>query len=144
MSELLPPQHVVPRCFGCGLENPAGLKLRFVREDERTVSTTFTTPAEWTGWRTLVHGGFLALLLDETTAWAAWALGGERAFLTRELRLQFRRPASVGEPLTIRGTLGADDGRQITVAGAITNARGELLTEAEALLVRVDPERLAP
>ena len=142
MGELLPQQRGNPRCFCCGPDNPSGLKLRFVKESGTAVSTTFTAPVDWTGWGRILHGGFQTLLLDETTSWAAFGALGERSFVTRELAVRFHKPVYVGEPLTITGRITGDEGRAIVVHGEIRNAAGELCTEADAVLLRMDEQAM--
>ena len=96
MSELLSQHHAIPRCFCCGPENPSGIKLRFTKEDDDTVTTTFTAPDDWTGWGRILHGGFQTLLLDETMSWAAY--GASDAILLRAIRRMYdcyeRAPAA--------------------------------------------------
>ena len=82
IGELFPAQTDVPRCFVCGLDNPSGLKLRFSREGQTSVSTQFTLPRDWTGWGNVMHGGFHALLLDEITAWVSLRFYGMSAPLS--------------------------------------------------------------
>jgi len=105
VGELLPAQTDVPRCFGCGLDNPSGLKLRFTKEDEKTVSTQFTAPYDWTGWGNILHGGFHGLLHDEITAWVPFALLNERNFVTKEMTITYLKPAYVEQPLYVVGQL---------------------------------------
>jgi uncharacterized protein (TIGR00369 family) len=138
MGEMLPQQFAIPRCFCCGPQNPSGLKLRFTRESDTSVSTTFTAPEDWTGWGRIMHGGFQALLLDETTSWAAFGALGERSFVTREITVRFLRPVHVGRPLTVVGRIVDDRGRAIVARGEIRDASGTVLTEADAVLLRMD------
>jgi hypothetical protein len=42
------------RCFGCGPENPSGIKLQFVKEGPLTLSARFTPPKDWTGWGRII------------------------------------------------------------------------------------------
>ena len=142
MGEMLPQQAAAPRCFCCGPENPAGLKLRFTKESDTSVSTTFTPPEDWTGWGRIMHGGFQSLLLDETTSWAAFGALGERAFVTREITVRFLRPVHVGQPLTIVGRVVEDRGRAVLARGEIRSAAGELLTEADTVLWRLDEQAM--
>jgi acyl-coenzyme A thioesterase PaaI-like protein len=142
MGEMLPQQAAAPRCFCCGPENPAGLKLRFIKESDTSVSTTFTPPDDWTGWGRIMHGGFQSLLLDETTSWAAFGALGERSFVTREITVRFLHPVRVGQPLTILGRVTEDRGRTVLVRGEIRSAVGELLTEAESVLWRLDEQAM--
>ncbi len=140
VGELLPAQTDVPRCFACGLDNPSGLKLRFTKENETTVSTQFTAPYDWTGWGDILHGGFHALLLDEITAWVLFGLRNELAFVTQEMTIQYRKPAYVEQPLYIVGQLVEDQGRRIIVKGEIRDEEGNILSEAQSTLVRLKPE----
>jgi acyl-coenzyme A thioesterase PaaI-like protein len=142
MGEVLSDGFAAPRCFCCGSENPSGLKLRFTKESDDGVSTTFEPPEDWTGWGRILHGGFQSLLLDETTSWAAYGALGERSFVTRRIALRFLRPVHVGQPLTIVGKVVEDRGRTILVHGEIRDPAGQLLTEAEAELQRLDAQAM--
>ena len=142
MGELLPRQFAIPRCFCCGPNNPAGLKLRFTLESDTSVSTTFTGPADWTGWGTILHGGFQTLLLDETTSWAAFGAMGVRSFLTKEIKVRFLRPVHVGVPLTITARVVEDRGRTLVSRGEIRDPEGNVLTDAEAVLVRMEEDAM--
>jgi uncharacterized protein (TIGR00369 family) len=142
MGEMLPQQFAEPRCFCCGPENPSGLKLRFTKESDTSVRTTFTPPEDWTGWGRILHGGFQTLLLDETTSWAVFGALGERSIVTREITVRFLRPVHVGQTLTIVGRIAEDKGRAIVARGEIRNAAGEVLTEADAVLLRMDEQAM--
>ena len=142
MGELLPQQFAIPRCFCCGPQNPSGLKLRFTKESDTSVSTTFTGPPDWTGWGSILHGGFQTLLLDETTSWAAFGAMGVRSFLTKEIKVRFLRPAHVGVPLTIVARIVEDRGRALVSRGEIRDPEGNVLSEAEAILVRMDEDAM--
>lgn len=138
--KLLPAQTDVPRCFACGLDNPSGLKLRFTKENETTISTRFTAPNDWTSWGNILHGGFHALLLDEITGWVPFGLLNERAFVTKEMNVKYLKPAYVGQPLNIVGYLVEDSGRNIIARGEIRDDAGNVLSEAISTLVRLNPE----
>jgi acyl-coenzyme A thioesterase PaaI-like protein len=139
IREELPVQTLVPRCFACGQDNPSGLKLRFHREGPMTVSTEFTPPRDWTGWGTMMHGGFHGLLLDEIMSWVVFGLMGERSFVTKAMSVKYVRPAYVDRPLKILGRLEEDRGRDIHTAGEIRDDSGEILTLATAVITRIDP-----
>jgi uncharacterized protein (TIGR00369 family) len=143
IGDLFPVQYEAPRCFACGPDNPAGIRLRFRWESEDSVSTRFTAPKEWTGWGDIMHGGFQSLLLDETMAWAAFGALGVKAFVTKELKLEFIRPVMVGRPLQVFGKIVSDDGKVIQAVGRIRDDSDTLLTAATAAIVRVDPRILS-
>ena len=142
IGELLPAQTDVPRCFACGPDNPSGLKLRFRKEGPTSVSTEFTPPKDWTGWKNIMHGGFQALLLDETMAWVPFGLWNERAFVTKEMSIRYIRPAYVEKPLVIVGSIVEDLGREIIIRGEIRDEHSNVLSEARCTVVRLSEETM--
>ncbi|MFC1669996.1 PaaI family thioesterase [Spirochaetota bacterium] len=142
IGEMFPVQYDAPRCFACGPENPSGIKLRFKKESENSVSTIFYPPGDWTGWGDILHGGFQALLLDETMAWTAYGILGVDAFVTKDIKLNFHRPIDIDQELIITGSIAGDDGKVIKAIGEIRDLKSEILTSAETAIVRVDPKIL--
>ena len=55
---------VYPRCFGCGQENPIGLRLSFDHDGDALVAR-FVPGEDHQGWPGIVHGGIIATLLYE-------------------------------------------------------------------------------
>ncbi len=96
----LPPVPGCEWCFGCGQENPAGLRLRF-RHDGAVVVTTFEARREHQGFGGLVQGGVLTAVLDEIMAHAVWAEGVFA--VTGRLEAFFRQPAPIATPLRAVG-----------------------------------------
>ena len=78
------------RCFGCGSENPIGLRLRFEAVDGGVVAR-FRPRPEYQGWDGMLHGGILLTMLDETLAYAALFAAGPA--VTAELRARLRKPS---------------------------------------------------
>ena len=56
-------------CFACSRNNMKGLRLRFWYS-EKGCFTRYTIPDYMCGFTGLAHGGIIALLLDETAAYA--------------------------------------------------------------------------
>ncbi len=53
-------------CFGCGPNNPIGLKLEFDWNSETgDYVTTYTPTREHQGWVGRIHGGLIGLVFDE-------------------------------------------------------------------------------
>ncbi len=142
MKELLPAQTSVPHCFGCGRDNPAGMKLRFTREDSKTVSTRFTPPKDWTGWANMLHGGFHAVLLDEVMAWAAWVCADEPNFVTADMSIKYLRPAYVEQEIIGYGEVIEEKGRDILVRGWLMDTDGNRVSEGSATIKRINPEKM--
>lgn len=57
-------------CFGCGPENPMGLRMRFYREGDR-VTTELTPTKWWSGQPGVVNPGILYAVLIDLNTWAA-------------------------------------------------------------------------
>ena len=87
-------------CFGCGANNPRGLKMRFLDQGGESVCE-FTVPAEYQSWQGMIHGGVVALMLDEAVGWAGWHAG--HPGLTGKLEVRYRLPLKVGEPVRVVG-----------------------------------------
>ena len=91
------------RCVGCGPESDIGLRMQFVRNDDNSVTSRLMVPARFQGWRGVVHGGIVALLLDEAMAYAAAANGS--LGMTADLKMRFRNEIPVGRELLVRGAV---------------------------------------
>ena len=130
------------RCFGCGEDNEAGLKMRFTPTEEGSVCE-FVVPERFQSWRGMVHGGMVALMLDEAVGWAGWHAG--RPGLTGRLEVRFRRPLQVGERVRVVGRI--DRVRRTLVYASATIdgvAGGDRIAEATATLMAVTAELTAP
>lgn len=111
-------------CFGCGERNPGGLRLCFeVDRAARTLRTTCRLPDIYQSWEGILHGGLVATLLDEAMGKLAQELG--HPALTASLEVRFRRPARVGEPITVEAAIDSLDRRIIRArARAFVHDRG--------------------
>jgi uncharacterized protein (TIGR00369 family) len=122
------------RCFCCGKDNPRGLRLSFAYPEEGTAETTVRIPEYFSGWERLTHGGFLAMILDETMAHACISTGC--LGITAEMQVRFLKPATVGETVSVRGEIVAARARLLEAQGVITNAEGEELARASGRFVK--------
>jgi uncharacterized protein (TIGR00369 family) len=93
-------------CFVCGESNHAGLKLRFHTDGTR-VSTKCVAAAHHVGFKTTVHGGIVATLLDEVMAWVCAVRAGRFAFCA-ELNVRFSHPVRPGIEINVEGELVAN------------------------------------
>jgi acyl-coenzyme A thioesterase PaaI-like protein len=87
-------------CFGCGERNPNGLKMRFLDQGRESVCE-YAVPAEYQSWQGMVHGGLIALMLDEAVGWAGWHAG--HPGLTGKLEVRYRLPLKIAEPVRVVG-----------------------------------------
>ena len=125
------------RCFGCGPLNEEGLQLTFLPKGEVSV-TEFEVPARYQSWKGVVHGGMVALLLDEAVGWAAWHKG--HPGVTGKLEVRYRLPLRVGERIRLTGRV--DNVRRNLVHASATIERisdGATIAEATATLMEASP-----
>src|ERR1700694_4891372 len=59
-------------CVACGHDNPHGLGLALhVETEDGTVTVQFVPRAQDIGFEGIIHGGVLAMVVDEAMVWAA-------------------------------------------------------------------------
>jgi uncharacterized protein (TIGR00369 family) len=116
-------------CFGCGRNNPIGLKLRFTRDGD-SVLTEFTPDRAHQGWPGLLHGGILGTLLDEAMSNAAYATGS--TCLTASITIRLRQPVRVEVPLVITARVTRHRKRLIETAGEVRLKDGTVVAESTA------------
>ncbi|MGD9495554.1 MAG: PaaI family thioesterase [Armatimonadota bacterium] len=124
-------------CLACGEDNPHGLHLKFRREGEDYVSD-FTPQRYHQGWAGVVHGGVLAILLDEAMN-DMLSRNGEPV-ATAELTVRYHRPARVGVPLQVRARLARARPPLYQAEAEVTDAEGTLVATGTAKLMRIEAD----
>lgn len=120
-------------CFGCGSENPRGLRMRHGRHGDEIVSTFVASPA-FTGAPGTLHGGALFAALDDGMGTAPLVLAEELA-LTRSLTVRFERPVLLGMALEIRSRVSSREGRRIVVEAEMTSDGQRVATATGTFVV---------
>lgn len=121
-------------CFVCGLENKAGLHLKFYNEAPGKVRVDWTAPDCYQGYPGHLHGGIAAAILDEAAGRTILSGDETRLFVTIKMELRYRKPVPVGVPLVIRGEMVRDRGRLAETRAAIYLPDGSAAVEAEVLI----------
>jgi uncharacterized protein (TIGR00369 family) len=116
-------------CFGCGHNNPIGLKLKFTRDGD-TLRTEFTPDKNHQGWPGLLHGGILGCLLDEVMSNIAYATGN--TCLTAGINIRLRQPVKVEVPLVITARIVRQGKRLIETEGRVCLKDGTIIAESTA------------
>ena len=126
-------------CFGCGPDNPKGLRLRFF-ETADGVEVDYVAPEHVNGAAGVVHGGIQATLLDEALCMTAYAKE-DTPVVTGELTVRYMAPLPTETPLLIRSKITERRGRsffaeaEILVAGTeevLTRGRARLFPQEQA------------
>ena len=116
-------------CFGCGQNNPMGLKLHFTKEGE-TIRTEFTPDKMHQGWPGLLHGGILGCLLDEAMSNIAYATGN--TCVTASIEIRQRQPIKVEAPLVITAWITRHRKKIIETAAKAALKDGTIVAESTA------------
>src|SRR6201987_5258944 len=116
-------------CFVCGMNNPEGMHLKFLLDEERqTFVCKFRLSKRYTGPPGHCHGGIIATILDD-------AMGKVNKLhhviaLTKEMTVQYLKPVPLHEPLHVEGREVSVNGRQHINQAEILNERGEVLARS--------------
>jgi acyl-coenzyme A thioesterase PaaI-like protein len=125
-------------CFGCGPDNPIGLRLTFAWNDTR-YETRWTPQAAHQGWAGRAHGGMVALVLDEILSRAALTTHG-LSWVTAELTTRLVRPARIGVPLVGQSWVQSARPRLIVCFGEVREEEsGLLIATGQAKMMPVKP-----
>jgi uncharacterized protein (TIGR00369 family) len=114
-------------CFGCGQNNPIGLKLNFTKDGD-TCRAEFTPGKSHQGWPGIVHGGILTCLLDEAMSYAAYFAGV--TCLTASMQVRLRQPVKVEEPLVITALVTRSTKKLIEARASVCLKDGTLVAES--------------
>jgi uncharacterized protein (TIGR00369 family) len=128
-------------CFVCGQNNPDGMKLKFILDEERqTFVCRFRLGKRYTGPPGHCHGGIIASILDD-------AMGKVNKLhqvvaLTREMTVEYLKPVPLHKPLRVEGREVSVDGRHHVNAAEILNEKGEVLARSRGIFIAIDPEKM--
>jgi acyl-coenzyme A thioesterase PaaI-like protein len=116
-----------------GRSNPIAppVRLRIVEDDEhrgRVVGSATFGPA-YEGPPGHVHGGLVAAMYDELLGFAQLEAG-----FTAYLKVDYRRPTPLNQPLELTAWVDSVDGRKRIIRGTCTLG-GAVLSEAEGLFI---------
>ena len=127
-----------PYCFGCGQDNPIGLRLK-MRLEEGHLKSEFTPQENHQGWPEIVSGGIISSLLYEIIENVPYYLG--IIAMTREMKLRFFKPARVGQRLFAEAYTLDRTGREVSLIGTLTSDEGSLIAEGNASMVLLREEQ---
>jgi len=98
IAEIAHPIHT--RCMLCGQSNPSGFNLVFRKCDDGSVEAFFQCNGCCEGYPDLMHGGFIALLLDGAMTNCLFAHGCTG--VTARMELAFRHPVRANSTVTVQ------------------------------------------
>ena len=115
-----------------GPRNPISPLAEF-DHSEGEVSGRVTLGAPYTGPPRSVHGGVIALLLDELLGYTGVA--NELGAFTGTLQIRYLALTPIGEPLELAARVARSEGRKVFIEGEILH-QGRRTAEAEGIFIR--------
>lgn len=135
-------------CFGCGPDNPDGLRIRIFRDpgNASRLVGTYQPRAAQTGFPQIVHGGLQFTALDCMAAWTVLILRqpGKMMPITRSAATRFLTPATLGTELALSSEVireAASPREPLLIRGAIRDPAGVVLTEIDFEYLLLPQER---
>jgi len=144
LQDLLPHNH----CFGCGPQNPAGLRLKSFWSGTELSVARFTPEAyHCAGPKHFVNGGIIATLIDChsicTAASQAYRDAGREPgkapdlhYATARLEVDYRRPTPMGVELMLEARI-AERSETSYVVSCELKANGKTCANARVVAVQV-------
>ncbi len=126
------------RCFGCGADNPDGMRLKFrLSETGKSYVCHFKLSRRYTGPPGHAHGGVIAAILDE-------AMGKVNKLrnavaLTSEMIVKYVKPVPLGKKLTVEGWEKSVRGRVHTNVAEIRSESGQVLARSTGKFIEINP-----
>lgn len=128
-------------CFVCGMNNPDGMRLKFLLDEERqTFVCKFRLSKRYTGPPGHCHGGIIASILDD-------AMGKVNKLhhvvaLTKEMTVEYLKPVPLHKPLRVEGREVSVVGRIHINTAEIVNETDEVLARSKGTFIAIDPEKM--
>lgn len=113
-------------CFGCGKDNPYGLKLA-CEWDGKAGRAEFIPTEVYQGWPGLLHGGITACIMDEAMGFAASSEIG--LCVTARMQIDLKKPALVGQKLIITSSVKRKSKKLVYTTATISLEDGTLVAQ---------------
>lgn len=126
-------------CFGCGIDNPMGLKLKVEQTDNHGVAAEFVSEKQHQGWPGVQHGGVTSALLDELSGYVPNYMGV--VAMTASLNVSYRNPIHTGEHLRVTAHPTRITRRLIDVEAQIVAEDGTVKAESVAKMMVLNDEQ---
>jgi uncharacterized protein (TIGR00369 family) len=90
-------------CFACGSNNGLGLRLKFHKQEDGSVSGDFFADQKFEGYSGIIHGGIIATLLD--SAMTHCLLMENTPALTARLSIRYSLPIRTGSIVKVEARI---------------------------------------
>jgi len=128
-------------CFGCGVDNPDSMKLKFTydKKNARVICRLRLAP-RFAGPPGYAHGGIIATVLDESMA-KLNKLHGVTA-VTGHMAVDYLWPVPLEQSPTVKARETEVKGRRRFREGLITNKSRGVLARGKGVFITIDPQKV--
>jgi len=120
-------------CFFCGVNNPAGLKLRFfLHEETKEVSTEYVGTRNFMGLGNVLHGGIQSGIIDEIMGWTTHFLTKQMGVAVK-LSLHFIKLGYLGKKIMVFCSIRSIENSNVQLEARIEYEEGDVCTRAEGV-----------
>jgi len=120
--------------------NDIGLKLKFdFCEERKTISTEFTPQKVHQGFKGIVHGGIIGLILDECMVNIAWKLG--ILAVSAEYTIRLARPAAINKKLIFFAKLTSERGKLLIIEGKCEDEAGKVIASSSSKCIKMQNDK---
>ncbi len=127
-------------CFGCGKDNPFGLKLEiFWNEKERCTVCDLKLDERYQGFEGVIHGGIVSTVCDELLWWCITA-SLKKCTVTAEMTVKYKRPVKSNERYRATARVVSAKGRRIEAVCRIEEEGGATAAEARGVFIALPQE----
>ncbi|MCI8608284.1 MAG: PaaI family thioesterase [Firmicutes bacterium] len=139
-KKVLGKQIPTPNSIICGTENPSSLHCVFYELEGGEAATTFVADSFHEGHGSMMHGGFIAAVIDEVMGRSINNMEGHpmKPFVTAEMTTTFRRPIVVGKQMYAFGRVIKAEGRRCYATSEIIDEEGMVMAKGSGVYVVVD------
>ncbi len=124
-------------CFACGPLNNYGLKLQFrLDKKNKTISTEFIPQKIHQGFKDIVHGGLIGLILDECMVNLAWKLGIHA--VTAEYGVRLINPATIRNRLTFSARIISEKSKLLIIEGRCMDGEGKEIALSSSKCIKIE------
>lgn len=135
------PNYWTGQCFGCSTVSSYGLRLR-LNLSEKGCYTRYSVPDYPCGIDGVVHGGMIALFLDEVSQWTMIARLGKIG-LSRGISVRYLKPVPTNTEIVIEAKIETQDEKDTVLRSTIHSKDNELLAEGESRWMMAHPSIIA-
>src|SRR6185437_5598381 len=128
-------------CFGCGRENPSGMRLKFTLDETgKQFVCRFRLNKRYTGPPGYCHGGIIATILDEAMAKVNRLFDAPAP--TSRMTVEYLRPVPLNSPLQVWSKNVGKRGRRLTHSAEIRDERGTVLARSRGVFVIISHQHV--